>query len=68
MRAPLLPPVSAEPVPFDEVAAVLAAAAARVPGGPPALIGASSRRLAAALEQAGFQVVRRGAPDAQLTL
>ena len=43
-----------EAVPFEEVAEVLAAAASRVQGGPPALIGASSRHLAAALELAGF--------------
>jgi len=46
---------------------VLAAAASRVPGEPPALTGASSRHLAAALEQAGFQVVRRGVADVQST-
>jgi hypothetical protein len=63
----LLPPLP-EPVPFDEVAAVLAEAASRVPGGPPALIGASSRHLAAALENAGFQVVRTPTPARQLTL
>ena len=64
---PLLEPLH-DPVPFEEVAAVLADAASRVPGGPPALIGASSRQLAAALEAAGFQVVRRASPSAQLTL
>ena len=47
-----------EPVPFEEVAAVLAEAVSRVQGAPPALIGASSRHLAAALELAGFHVVR----------
>ena len=57
-----------EPVPFDEIAAVLADAACRVPGGPPAHITASARHLAAALELAGFRVVRDVAPDAQLTL
>jgi len=51
-----------DPVPFDEVADVLADAAARVTGGPPALVTASGRQLAAALETAGFRVVRgRGA-------
>jgi hypothetical protein len=64
---PLLEPLQ-DPVPFEEVAAVLADAASRVPGGPPALIGASSRQLAAALETAGFQVVRRALPGLQLTL
>jgi hypothetical protein len=63
---PLPPPVP-EPVPFDEVANVLAEAASRVRGGPPALVGASGRHLAAALDAAGFQVVR-AAPSAQLTL
>ena len=57
-----------DPVPFDEVADVLANAAARVSGGPPALVTASGRQLAAALETAGFRVVRDAAPDGQLTL
>jgi hypothetical protein len=64
---PLSPPNS-DAVPFEEVAAVLARAAARVPGGPPALVEASGRHLAAALEAAGFQVTRKPAPGAQLTL
>ena len=64
---PILPAIP-EPVPFDEVAAVLATAAGRVRGGPPALIEASSRQLAAALEAAGFRVVREAAPSRQLTL
>jgi len=51
---PLLPPHPTEPVPLQEVADVLAAAVSRVHGGPPALIGASSRHLAATLEQAGY--------------
>jgi hypothetical protein len=57
-----------EQVPLEEVAAVLAAAASRVRGGPPALIDASSRQLAAALEAAGYRVVRDAAPSRQLTL
>ena len=64
---PLLPPIP-EPVPFDEVAAVLAHAASRVSGGPPALVSASGRHLAAALDAAGFRVVREPAPGAQFTL
>jgi hypothetical protein len=64
---PILPPLP-EPVPFDEVADVLAQAAGRVPGGPPALIAAGGRHLAAALDAAGFRVVRDVAPGAQLTL
>ena len=63
----LVPPLP-DPVPFDEVAEVLADAAARVSGGPPALVTASGRQLAAALETAGFRVVRDTAPDGQLTL
>ena len=64
---PLVPPLP-DPVPFDEVADALADAAARVSGGPPALIAASGRQLAAALEVAGFRVVRDAAPGGQLTL
>jgi hypothetical protein len=64
----LIPPLPPEPVPFEEIAAVLAEAASRVLGGPPALIGVTSRHLAAALVQAGFEVVRRVRPDRQLTL
>ena len=63
---PLLPPAP-EPVPFDEVASVLAEAALRARGGPPGLIPTAGRHLAAALTEAGFSVVR--APDPrQLTL
>jgi hypothetical protein len=62
----LLPPP--EHVPFDEVAAVLGSAVARASGGPPRLICASGRQLAAALEDAGFRVVRAPAPGRQLTL
>ena len=64
---PILPPLP-EPVPFDEVAEVLAAAASRVPGGPPAMVTAGGRHLAAALAQAGFQGVRQAAAGPQLTL
>lgn len=61
---PLIP----EKVPFDEVAEVLADAAKRVMGGPPALVTASGGQLAAALETAGFRVARDAAPNRQLTL
>lgn len=64
---PLLPPVP-EPVPFDEVAEVLAQAARLVPGGPPAMISAGGRHLAAALDAAGFRVVRYRPGGAQLSL
>jgi hypothetical protein len=64
---PLVPPLP-NPVPFDEVADVLADAAARVTGGPPALVTASGRQLATALETAGFRVVRDSVPGGQLTL
>jgi hypothetical protein len=64
---PILPPV-AEPVPFEEIAAVLADAASRVPGGPPSMVTASGRQLADALAAAGFRVVRQPVSDAQLTL
>ncbi len=62
----LLPPTLDE-VPFDEVAAVLADAAGRVSGGPPALVTASGRQLAAALDAAGFRVMRNSSVP-QLTL
>jgi hypothetical protein len=64
---PLLPPAT-EPLPFEEIAALLARAASRVPGGPPALIDASGRHLAEALGAEGWRVVRDAAPGAQLTL
>ena len=48
---------ASEPVPFDEVASVLADAASRVSGGPSALIGASPRHLAATLEASGFPIL-----------
>ena len=63
---PLVPPLP-DQVPFDEVADVLADAAARVTGGPPALVTASGRQLAAALETAVFRVVR-DAPSGQVAL
>jgi hypothetical protein len=55
-------------VPFEEVAEVLADAATLVSGGPPALVTASGRQLAAALESAGFRVVRAVSSGVQLTL
>ncbi len=64
---PLFDPV-ADPVPLEEVAAVLAQAAARVTGGPPAMIAATGGQLGAALAAAGFRVVRDAAPGEQLTL
>jgi hypothetical protein len=66
LAEPLVPPAP-EPVPFEEVAYTLAEAARRVPGGPPALVTASGRHLAAALEAAGYAVVRQARPDRQLT-
>lgn len=64
---PLLPPCP-ELVPIHEVARVLAAAASRVTGGPPAMITVSAEQLALALADAGFRVIRDRAPDSQLTL
>ena len=64
---PLLQPLP-ESVPFEEVAAVLARAASRVSGGPPVLIDAGGRHLAAALDAAGFRVVREPSVNRQLTL
>lgn len=64
---PLLQPLP-EVVPFQEVVDVLAAAVARVPGGPPAHLTVSARQLAGALDQAGFEVVRKCPPGRQLTL
>ena len=62
----MLPP-SPEPVPFEDIAAVLDEAAIRARGGPPCSIPAVGWHLAAALAAAGFSVVR--APDPrQLTL
>ena len=63
----LLQPVP-ELVSFEEVAAVLDEAAIRARGGPPYAINAAGWHLAAALDAAGFQVIRAPAPSAQLTL
>ncbi len=57
-----------EPVSFEEVAAVLDAAVISTRGGPPYVIDAAGWHLAAALDAAGFHVVRAPAPSAQLTL
>jgi hypothetical protein len=57
-----------EPVPLEEVAMVLAEAATRIAGGPPAMIAASGAQLAVALERAGFRVVRDPVVGAQFTL
>lgn len=57
-----------EAVPFQEVVDVLAEAASRVRGGPPAHLVVTARQLASALDQAGFEVVRKAASGAQLTL
>jgi hypothetical protein len=64
---PLLDPAP-EPVPFEEVAEVLSAAASRVGGGPPSMVVATGAQLASALAAAGFRVVRDAEPGAQLTL
>ena len=61
-------PAFAEPVPYDEVAGVLACAALRLPGGPPALVLSSGERLAAALQAAGFWVVRESVAGRLLTV
>ena len=61
---PLLPSCP-EPVPFDEVAALLEDAARTARGGPMAIV--SGRMLAAALDAAGLRVVR-DADARQLTL
>ena len=63
---PFLPPLP-EPVPFEEVAAALDEAAQRMRGGPMAAVLVSGRHLAAALEAAGYRVVR-SAPDRHLSL
>ncbi len=63
---PFLPP-QPDPVPFEEVAAILDEAAMQARGGPPYLIPTAGWHLASALGAAGFWVVR--APDSrQLTL
>ena len=54
-----------EPVPFEEVAAVLDEAAVRAGGGPPQSIPAAGWHLAAALDAAGFCVVRLAPPGRQ---
>jgi len=65
---PLVPPTP-QPVPFQEVAEVLAKAVARIGGGgPPGVILASGYQLAAALDLAGFRVVRDAAEGPQLSL
>jgi hypothetical protein len=64
---PLVEP-TLDPVPFEEVAAVLTRAAVSVTGGPASVVSASGRQLAAALEAAGFRVVRQREPGPQLTL
>ena len=63
----LLQPIS-ESVTFEEVAAVLDEAAMRARGGPPCLIPAAGWHLAAALDAAGFRVIRATVSGAQLTL
>ncbi len=64
---PIIQPTP-EPVPFEEVAAVLDEAAMQARGGPPYLIPAAGWHLAAALNDAGFHVVRAPADARQLTL
>ena len=63
----LLPPLP-EPVPFEEVAAVLEQAALNARGGPPCLIPFAGWHLANALGLAGFHVVRAPSNGPQLTL
>ncbi len=63
------PATSFEPVPFAEVADVLAEAARRASGGGPLyIVLAQGRDLATALELAGFIVMRRPVLRPQLTL
>jgi hypothetical protein len=57
-----------EPVPLDEVAAVLTEAITRASGGPGRVIPAQGAHLAAALHQAGFMIVRHAEPRRQLNL
>ena len=64
---PILPPLPVE-VPFEEVADVLSEAAVKATGGPAMLVSASGRHLAAALEAAGFRVVRQPEQGRQMTL
>ena len=61
----LLPPLPA-PVTFEEVAAILDEAATLTRGGPPYVIGAAGWHLAAALDAAGFRVVRAPTDARQL--
>ena len=63
----MLSPVP-EPVTFEEVAAILDEAVLQTRGGPPYVIGAAGWHLAAALNAAGFHVVRAPTEDRQLTL
>jgi len=64
---PLLPP-QPEPVSFEEVAAILDEAAMQARGGPPRSIPAVGWHLAAALDAAGFWVVRAPETGRHLTL
>ena len=64
---PLLQPLP-DPVPFEEVAAILDEAAMQTRGGPPCSIPAAGYHLASALGAAGFHVVRAPAQARQLTL
>ena len=58
----------AEPVTFEEVAAILDEAVLQAHGGPPYVIGAAGWHLAAALDAAGLHVVRAPTDTRQLTL
>ena len=64
---PLLPPLP-EPVSFEEVAAILDEAVQHTNGGPPYVFGPAGWHLAAALNSAGFHVVRAPADGRQPTL
>ncbi len=64
---PLLPALP-EPVAFEEVAAILDEAVQQTSGGPPYVIGAAGWHLAAALNAAGFHVVRAPADGRQPAL
>ncbi len=62
-------PPALEPVPFGEVAEILADAARRHSGGGPLyIVIAQGHDLAMALENAGFVVMRRPCQGPQLTL
>ncbi len=67
MTREMLPPLP-EPVTFEEVAAILDEAVLLARGGPPYVIGAAGWHLAAALNAAGFHVVRAPTESRQLTL